>query len=106
MYDIGNQRYILMFCHEKNFVYYEVWIIVNLHKKLEDTEQADNIFSFYLLLNMLKSLLGIFRSCVWQTRSGKKVVTISYLQWWAKFTIILTSFSFYLANFVLPDSSS
>ena len=47
------------------------WIITKLYKKIKDTEQRGYIFSFYLLSNMLKSLFGIFGSCVLQTRQRK-----------------------------------
>ena len=50
---------------------HNVWIIVRLYKKtLEETEQTGYVFG-YLLSIMLNSLLGIFSSCVWQTRQGK-----------------------------------
>ena len=47
------------------------WIITKLYKKIKDTEQRGYIFSFYLLSNMLKSLFGIFGSCVLQTGQRK-----------------------------------
>ena len=47
------------------------WIITKLYKKIKDIEQRGYIFSFYLLSNMLKSLFGIFGSCVLQTRQRK-----------------------------------
>ena len=47
------------------------WIITKLYKKIKDTEQRGYIFSFYLLSNVLKSLFGIFGSCVLQTRQRK-----------------------------------
>ena len=47
------------------------WITKLYKKKTKDTEQRAYIFSFYLLSNVLKSLFGIFGSCVLQTRQRK-----------------------------------
>ena len=37
-----------------------------LHKRLGDTNQTDNIFSSYLLLNMFEKFIEIFDYCVFQ----------------------------------------
>ena len=59
MYKIGN---ITFDC----FVMAKNTTIIIDHKKAKETVKTDHTFSFYLVLDILNTLFGIFSSCVWQ----------------------------------------
>ena len=69
MYKIGNITFDCFVMAKNTTIiidHNKVQIIIKLLKKAKETVKTDHTFSFYLALDILNPLFGIFSSCVWQ----------------------------------------